>query len=87
MSKVTIIGLIASFLALISMITLLSIDSHFPFYQWPYEAFQGLVFSLAWGFGFSVGLSYLVSAVFILVFLAIVFAIGSTISRCFFERK
>ncbi|MDD9157611.1 hypothetical protein PVK64_15675 [Aliivibrio sp. S4TY2] len=82
MDKARISGLLASFFTLIGLIALLSSGSHFPVYQWPYEAFQGLVFALAWGFGFSVGISYLVSTVFVLLLLIIAFIAGTKASRC-----
>lgn len=87
MSKTTIFGLIVSFFTLIGLIAILSVGSHFPVYQWPYQAFQGLVFSLAWGLGLSTGISYLVSAVLVLVLLAIAFVVGVKLSRCVFRDK
>ncbi|MDD9173858.1 hypothetical protein ERW49_09650 [Aliivibrio finisterrensis] len=82
MDKAQFFGLLASFFTLIGLIALLSAGSHSPVYQWPYEAFQGLVFALAWGFGFSVGISYLVSTVFVLLLLIIAFITGTKASRC-----
>jgi uncharacterized membrane protein len=82
MDKARVFGFLASFFTLIGLIALLSAGSHFPVYQWPYEAFQGLVFALAWGFGFSVGISYLVSTVFVLLLLIIAFITGTKASRC-----
>ena len=82
MDKARVFGLLASFFTLIGLIALLSAGSHFPVHQWPYEAFQGLVFALAWGFGLSVGLSYLVSTVFVLLLLIIAFITGTKASRC-----
>ncbi|KAB2824734.1 hypothetical protein [Aliivibrio finisterrensis] len=82
MDKARVFGVLASFFTLIGLIALLSSGSHFPVYQWPYEAFQGLVFALAWGFGFSVEFSYLVSTVLVLLLLIIAFITGAKASRC-----
>ncbi|RYU68692.1 hypothetical protein ERW51_06935 [Aliivibrio finisterrensis] len=87
MDKARFFGLLASFFTLIGLIALLSAGSHFPVHQWPYEAFQGLVFALAWGFGFSVGISYLVSTVFVLLLLVFAFVMGVKLSRCVFRDK
>ncbi|WP_430619702.1 hypothetical protein, partial [Vibrio cholerae] len=54
--------------------------------EWPYEAYQGLVFSFVWGFGVSAMVGYLLS---ILVFIGVAevcFAVCHKISRIKFGR-
>ncbi len=66
-------GIVASLLGLSALIFTLMDGSHFPVIQWPYEAYQGLVFSFVWGFGVSATVGYLLS---ILVFIGVaVFAL------------
>ncbi|WP_047047000.1 hypothetical protein [Vibrio mexicanus] len=74
-------GLMAALLSLLALSYLMSSDSHFPIYQWPYQAFQGIVFSLVWGFGVSTTIGYLY-ALFIVVCVAVLaFACGHKIYR------
>ncbi|NOH98823.1 hypothetical protein [Vibrio sp. 99-70-13A1] len=42
--------------------------SHFPMSQWPQEAFQGLIFTIVWGFGVS---KFVASAFSLLVFFTV----------------
>ncbi|OCH38332.1 hypothetical protein [Aliivibrio fischeri] len=80
MKRATLFGLLASLLGLVGVIWLLAGGSHFPVYQWPYEALQGLVFSVVWGFGLSVLMGYVVSLLIVFVVLIACFSIGSKLS-------
>ncbi|MUK25852.1 hypothetical protein [Aliivibrio fischeri] len=80
MKRATLFGLLASLLGLVGVIWLLAGGSHFPVYEWPYEAFQGVVFSVVWGFGLSVVMGYVVSLLIISVVLIACFSIGSKLS-------
>ncbi|RTZ16593.1 hypothetical protein EJ063_07290 [Vibrio aquaticus] len=74
-------GLITSLACLMACIYLLASDTHFPVIQWPYEAFQGLVFSLVWGFGVSATVGYVYATLITVTLVTISFAIGHKISR------
>ena len=82
MNKSTVVGFLTSFLALAGLIAALSHGSHFPIYQWPYEALQGIVFSFAFGLGFSVPLSYTVTLFLISLLLITFFMLGVKLARC-----
>lgn len=43
------IGLIVTFIGLFAMVYLIAGGAQFPIYQWPKEAYLGLVFSVVWG--------------------------------------
>lgn len=83
MNKQTILGLLTVALALLGLTFLLTSDSHFPLSQWPYEAFQGLVFSLVWGFGVSTAVGYTYSVLIVLSICVVSFAIGHKLARIF----
>lgn len=87
MNKAIITGFFTSLLGLIGLIAALSIGSHFPMYRWPYDAFQGIVFSLAFGLGFSETVSYAVTSAFIFLIAIIFFIIGAKLSRFLFGFK
>ncbi|HAS8304312.1 TPA: hypothetical protein I7792_21355 [Vibrio vulnificus] len=55
--------------------------SHFPLLVWPYEAFQGLVFSFVWGFGVSTTVGYLFSIIVTVTVAVVSFALGHKLSR------
>ncbi|WP_423229435.1 hypothetical protein, partial [Vibrio vulnificus] len=55
--------------------------SHFPLLVWPYEAFQGLVFSFVWGFGVSATVGYLFSIIVTVTVAVVNFALGHKLSR------
>ena len=82
MNKARAVGILTSLLALVGLIYVLASDSQTPVIQWPYEAFQGLVFTLGWGFGVPANMSYLVSAVLVIVVLVVFYLIGHTLARC-----
>ncbi|WP_122034716.1 hypothetical protein [Aliivibrio sp. EL58] len=87
MNKATTMGMLISFLGLIGLITAMSIGSHFPIYQWPYEAFQGIAFSLSFGLGLSVSISYIVTCVLVFIAASVFFMLGAKLSRCLFRAK
>ena len=87
MNKATIMGLFTSVLGLIGLIAALSIGSHFPIYRWPYDAFQGIAFSLAFGLGFSDTLSYVVTIILVFLVTVTFFTIGIKLSRFLFSFK
>ncbi|WP_159652514.1 hypothetical protein [Vibrio atypicus] len=83
MNKATAWGSATTLLTLIALIYLLAGDSHFPFWQWPYEALQGLVFSFVWGFGISEILGFAFSIGVFITVAIVSFAIGHKLGRCF----
>lgn len=83
MKKATLLGLLSSCLGLIGIILLLAGGSHFPVYQWPYEALQGLVFFVVWGFGFPIIIGYVVALLIIAIVLMACFYLGKKLSVCF----
>ncbi|PQJ90144.1 hypothetical protein [Aliivibrio sifiae] len=87
MNKATIMGLFTSVLGLIGLIAALSIGSHFPIYRWPYDVFQGIAFSLAFGLGFSDTISYAVTIVLVFLVTVTFFTIGTKLSRFLFSFK
>ena len=87
MNKSTVVGFLTSFLGLAGLIAALSHGSHFPIYQWPYEVLQGIVFSFAFGLGFSVPLSYAVTLLVISLLSMVFFMIGAKLARCVFGCK
>ncbi len=60
MNRHNIIGFLSSVLSLSTLVFVIMDGSHFPLLVWPYEAFQGLVFSFVWGFGVSATVGYLI---------------------------
>lgn len=84
MNKARVIGSLTSLLALLGLIYLLASDSQAPVIQWPYEAYQGLVFTLGWGFGVPESISYLVAAVLVMAVLIVCYLIGHKLARCVF---
>ena len=84
MNKARVMGGLTSLLALIGLIYLLASDSQAPVSQWPYEAYQGLVFTLGWGFGVPESISYLVAAVLVMAVLIVCYLIGHKLALCVF---
>lgn len=82
MNTARVFGVLTSLLALVGLIYLLASDSQAPVIQWPYEALQGLVFTLAWAFGVPEGLSYAVAAIVVLVVLVVCYLFGHKLGRC-----
>jgi len=84
MNKVRGFAVLTSLLALVGLIYLLASGSQAPVIQWPYEAFQGLVFTLAWVLGLPASISYLVAAFVVMIVLVVCFLIGHKFARCLF---
>ncbi|MFM2590295.1 hypothetical protein [Vibrio sp. TBV020] len=83
MNKNVWVGILTALLGLVGLIFLMAAESHFPIVQWPYQAFQGLVFSFVWGFGVSAVVGHIYAS-FVVITVAIVsFAIGHKIARIF----
>ncbi|NIY85188.1 hypothetical protein [Vibrio hepatarius] len=83
MIRHNLIGFLLSFFVLITLIFVMMDGTHFPLLQWPYEAFQGLVFSFVWGFGVSTTIGYFFSILVVATVLVVSFALGHKLSRCF----
>jgi len=81
MNKNVLCGILAALLGLTGLIFLLASDSHFAISQWPYEAFQGLVFSFVWGFGVSTIVAQVYSGLVVITVAVVAFAIGHKLSR------
>ncbi len=60
MNRPNIIGFLSSVLSLSTLVFVIMDGSHFSLLVWPYEAFQGLVFSFVWGFGVSTTVGYFI---------------------------
>ncbi|MBR9869685.1 MAG: hypothetical protein GYB26_00930 [Gammaproteobacteria bacterium] len=73
-------GIFSSILGLIGLIRLFTASSDLPVYQWPIEAFQGLVFTLGWAVGVPESLACPVAALSVLVVLAVLFVAGKKVS-------
>ncbi|EGR1045565.1 MULTISPECIES: hypothetical protein [Vibrio] len=86
MNRSTMFGIMASLLGLAALIFTVMDGSHFPVIQWPYEAYQGLVFSFVWGFGVSATVGYLLSILVFIGVAVVCFAVGHKISRSMFGR-
>ncbi|EGR1514756.1 hypothetical protein [Vibrio vulnificus] len=81
MNRHNIIGLLSSVLSLSTLVFVIMDGSHFPLLVWPYEAFQGLVFSFVWGFGVSATVGYLFSIIVTVTVAVVSFALGHKLSR------
>ncbi|HDY7489437.1 TPA: hypothetical protein RQK89_004774 [Vibrio vulnificus] len=81
MNRHNIIGLLLSVLSLSTLVFVIMDGSHFPLLAWPYEAFQGLVFSFVWGFGVSATVGYLFSIIVTVTVAVVSFALGHKLSR------
>ncbi|MVB16769.1 hypothetical protein D6V29_18725, partial [Vibrio cholerae] len=80
MNRSSMFGIVASLLGLAALIFTVIAGSHFPVIQWPYEAYQGLVFSFVWGFGVSATVGYLLSILVFIGVAVVCFAVGHKIS-------
>ena len=85
MKKAKISGVLTALLGLGFLIFLLVKGANFPASQWPYEAFQGLLFSFSWVFGFSENTSYLITAIFVISMAALCFFLGYKIHHIIFD--
>ncbi|HAS8570394.1 TPA: hypothetical protein I7778_22195, partial [Vibrio vulnificus] len=81
MNRHNIIGFLSSVLSLSTLVFVIMDGSHFPLLVWPYEAFQGLVFSFVWGFGVSATVGYLFSIIVTATVAVVSFALGHKLSR------
>lgn len=81
MNRANLVGLLFTFASLAGAIFLLAADSHFTVIQWPYEAFQGLVFSIVWGFGVSATIGYVYAILITLTIAIVSYAIGHKVGR------
>ncbi|EOV9337036.1 hypothetical protein ACN5W2_004185 [Vibrio vulnificus] len=81
MNRHNIIGLLLSVLSLSTLVFVIMDGSHFPLLAWPYEAFQGLVFSFVWGFGVSATVGYFFSIIVTVTVAVVSFALGHKLSR------
>ncbi len=81
MNRHNIIGFLSSVLSLSTLVFVIMDGSHFPLLVWPYEAFQGLVFSFVWGFGVSAAVGYLFSIIVTVTVAVVSFALGHKLSR------
>jgi len=82
MNKATIAGVLTAILALGGLIYVFADGAHFPLYQWPYEALQGLAFFLAFALGVPKKLAHILAVFIALAVLAIGFWVGRTLWRC-----
>ena len=80
MSRSMFFGIFLSTLGLIGLILLFTASSNFPVHQWPFEAFQGLVFTLVWAVGVPESLAYPAAALSVLAVLVVLFMVGKKIS-------
>lgn len=83
MNMRVIIGLIATFIGLFTMVYFIAGGSQFPIYQWPQEAYLGLVFSVVWGTGVAASVAYLFSALVFVTAAVVCYAIGYKIGGLF----
>ncbi|MEZ8879376.1 hypothetical protein [Vibrio lentus] len=76
MNMRVLIGLIATFIGLFAMVYLIAGGTQFPIYQWPQEAYLGLVFSVVWGTGVAASVAYVFSALVFVTVAVVCYAIG-----------
>ncbi|HDY7823514.1 TPA: hypothetical protein RQK13_004438 [Vibrio vulnificus] len=81
MNRHNIIGFLSSVLSLSTLVFVIMDGSHFSLLVWPYEAFQGLVFSFVWGFGVSATIGYFFSIIVAVTVAVVSFALGHKLSR------
>ncbi|KMV31428.1 hypothetical protein L4D00_12825 [Photobacterium swingsii] len=81
MNKQLTSGILGGLIPVLGLILLLAGGSHFPVIEWPFEAYQGLVFSLVWGLGISQYLAYFISAMLFITLFAVGYAVGCKLYR------
>ncbi|MDH5926844.1 hypothetical protein BCT35_16190 [Vibrio lentus] len=81
------IGLIATFIGLFAMVYLIAGGTQFPIYQWPQEAYLGLVFSVVWGTGVAASVAYVFSALVFVTVAVVSYAIGYKIGGLFSSKS
>lgn len=83
MSRHCIVGLLSSVFSLSALVFSIMNGAHFPLLSWPYQAYQGLAFSFAWGFGVPAVIGYVFSIVVAVTIASVSFALGHKLSRFF----
>jgi hypothetical protein len=83
MSMRVLIGIITTFIGLFAVIYFIVGGTQFPIYQWPQEAFLGLVFSVVWGTGVATSVAYFFSALVFVTVAVVCYAVGYKIGGCF----
>ncbi|MEZ8043863.1 hypothetical protein AB6C46_05385 [Vibrio sp. 10N.237.312.C02] len=83
MNMRALIGLIATFIGLFAMVYLIAGGTQFPIYQWPQEAYLGLVFSVVWGTGVAASVAYVFSALVFVTVAVVCYAVGYKIGGLF----
>ncbi|MEZ9891328.1 hypothetical protein A165_17315 [Vibrio tasmaniensis ZS-17] len=87
MNMRVLIGLIATFIGLFAMVYLIAGGTQFPIYQWPQEAYLGLVFSVVWGAGVAASVAYVFSALVFVTVAVVCYAIGYKIGGLFSSKS
>ena len=87
MNMRVLIGLIATFIGLFAMVYLVAGGTQFPIYQWPQEAYLGLVFSVVWGTGVAASVAYVFSASVFVTVAVVCYAIGYKIGGLFSSKS
>ncbi|MEZ8051829.1 hypothetical protein AB4453_06525 [Vibrio atlanticus] len=83
MNMRVLIGLITTFIGLFAMVYLIAGGTQFPIYQWPQEAYLGLVFSVVWGTGVAASVAYVFSALVFVTVAVVCYAVGYKIGGLF----
>ncbi|WKY60300.1 hypothetical protein Q5H80_15765 [Vibrio sp. SNU_ST1] len=83
MNMRVLIGLIATLIGLFAMVYLIAGGIQFPIYQWPQEAYLGLVFSVVWGTGVAASVAYVFSALVFVTVAVVCYAVGYKIGGLF----
>ncbi|MEZ8038578.1 hypothetical protein ACED25_03185 [Vibrio sp. 1F263] len=83
MNMRVLIGLITTFIGLFAMVYLIAGGTQFPLYQWPQEAYLGLVFSVVWGTGVAASVAYVFSALVFVTVAVVCYAVGYKIGGLF----
>lgn len=83
MNMRVLIGLIATFIGLFAMVYLIAGGTQFPLYQWPQEAYLGLVFSVVWGTGVAASVAHVFSALVFVTVAVVCYAVGYKIGGLF----
>ena len=87
MNMRVLIGLIATFIGLFAMVYLIAGGTQFPIYEWPQEAYLGLVFSVVWGTGVAASVAYVFSALVFVTVAVVCYAIGYKIGGLFSSKS
>lgn len=87
MNTARLFAILTALLALTGLIYILAADSQAPITHWPYEAYQGLVFTLGWGFGVPENLAYVVAALVVISVLVACYVFAYKLARCVLRLK